>query len=146
MGQTDSSSAVTDGDTPVVRQPHLLDAGPPPRLRGHHCPTCGHTFFPPDPFACERCGTEASDLRDTQLAATGTIRAAATVHRHHHPSPETPFTVAVIELDDGPVLKSVVVDGSDSDVGARVEGILVPSAVEEEKVDLRFRLEIGSDR
>ena len=124
-----------------VRQPHLLDAGPPPRLRAHSCPTCGRTFFPPDPFACEKCGTPAADLTEVTLAAAGRITAAATVHRHHHPTPETPFTVATIELDDGPVLKSVVIDGSDGDVGARVHGVLVPSAVEEGTVDLRFELE-----
>jgi len=124
-----------------VRQPHLLDAGPPPRLRGHSCPTCGRTFFPPDPFACEKCGTPAGQLTGVTLTAAGRITAAATVHRHHHPSPETPFTVATIELDEGPVLKSVVIGASDADVGARVRGVLVPSAVDEATVDLRFELE-----
>ena len=126
---------------PTVRQPHLLAAGPPPTLKGHHCPTCGRTFFPPDPFACEKCGTPVDRLSEVELAARGVITAAATVHRHHHPSPATPFTVAVIELDDGPVLKSVVLDGSDRDVGRRVRGCLVESAIDEGTVDLRFELE-----
>ena len=127
-------------DAPI-RQPHLLDAGSPPRLKGHQCPNCGRRFFPPDPFACEGCGTEAHELTEIDLASAGTIRAAATVHRHHYPKPETPFTVATIELDDGPVLKSVVLDAADSDVGRRVVGVLVESAVDPETLDLRFRLE-----
>lgn len=127
--------------TPNVRQPHLLSAGSPPLLRGHHCPTCGRVFFPPDPFACEKCGTAAAELREVDLTSTGTITAAATVHRHHYDTPETPFTVAVIELDDGPVLKSVVLDGSDADVGRRVVGTLIESAIEPGTVDLRFQLE-----
>jgi uncharacterized OB-fold protein len=126
---------------PAIRQPHLLTAGPPPRLLGHRCRSCERVLFPPDPFGCERCGATAECLDTVELAAAGTIRAAATVHRHHHPSPETPFTVAVIELDDGPALKSVVLDGGDGDVGRRVVGELVPSAVEEGTLDLRFRLE-----
>jgi uncharacterized protein len=125
----------------TVRQPRLLTAGPPPTLLGHRCRSCERVFFPPDPFACERCGAETEQLESVDLRASGTIRAAARVHRHHHPTPETPFTVATIELDDGPALKSVVLDASDDDVGKRVRGVLVPSAIEPETFDLRFELE-----
>ena len=125
----------------AVRQPHLLTAGSPPMLKGHHCTACGRVFFPPDPYSCERCGASLDRLEPVDLRAAGTIRAAAQVHRHHHPSPTAPFTVAIIELDDGPVLKSVVLDAGDGDVGARVRGVLVTSAITEHTVDLRFELE-----
>jgi len=135
----------TDNHQPAraLRQPHLLHEGPPLTLRGHRCTGCDRVFFPPDPFACERCGADLDQLEEIALTAEGTIRAAATVHRHHHPTPPTPFTVAVIELDEGPVLKSMVLDASDADVGARVCGVLVDSAIEEGTADLRFQLADG---
>ena len=49
----------------------------------------------------------------------------AEVHRHHRPEPVTPFTVAGIRLDDGPVLKAVLDEpGGWTAVRARVQGVV----------------------
>lgn len=83
------------------------------------------------------------------MAATGTIRAVATVHRHHHPRPETPFTVVTVVLDDGIALKGVLAEtgtatgSTNAAVGDRVTGVVVPWETDEdgtEVVDLRFQL------
>ncbi len=128
-----------------ARYPQLVNLGDPPTIVGQECGRCGRRAFPPDPYACEACGAGVEDLTTTDLAANGTIHAVATVHRHHHPRPETPFTVATIVLDDGITLKAVLEgDIASAEVGARVRGVTVPWEVEEdgtEIVDLRFALD-----
>lgn len=105
---------------PLLR---LTDSGP--LLAGHRCRLCGRVGFPPDPYGCEGCGALVPDLEPIDLAAVGRIQAVAEVHRHHHPEPPTPFTVATIVLDDGPALKAVLDQpGAWAKVGAAVEGLV----------------------
>ncbi len=130
-----------------ARYPQLVQLDDPPSIVGHRCLRCRRTAFPPDPYGCEQCGADAEQLEPIPLSASGTIGAVVTVHRHHNPRPETPFTVATIVLDDGPVLKGRL-DGdiSEARVGARVVGVLVPWETDEEGtevVDLAFRLVEG---
>ena len=98
-----------------ARYPRLMIPDDPPRILGHECRACGRRAFPPDPYGCERCGATVDELAPIELVAAGTIHALATVHRHHHDRPETPFTVASIVLDDGITLKGVLAgDRSDA--------------------------------
>lgn len=128
------------------RHPRLMKLGEPPIIVGHRCRRCDRVAFPPDPYGCERCGATAEDLDPVELAAVGTVHAVATVHRHHRPRPETPFTVATIVLDDGVTLKAVLTGDRPAAVGDRVEGMTVAGEVDEddedgtEVVDLRFRV------
>lgn len=126
------------------RHPRLMRLGEPPAIIGHRCRRCQRVAFPPDPYGCERCGVGVDELESVDLVAAGTIHALATVHRHHHPRPETPFTVATIVLDDGVTLKGVLEgDPTGAEVGQRVEGVTVPWEQDEdgtEVVDLRFRV------
>ncbi|MGI9595934.1 MAG: Zn-ribbon domain-containing OB-fold protein [Acidimicrobiales bacterium] len=127
-----------------VRYPQLMRLGDPPTIVGQRCDRCGRQAFPPDPYGCEQCGAEAALLSASELAARGVIHAVATVHRHHHPRPETPFTVATIVLDDGISLKAVLDgNGPRASVGDEVRGVLVPWDTDDdgtEVVDLRFRV------
>lgn len=135
-----------------ARYPELVTLGDPPTIVGQRCEDCGRRAFPPDPYGCEQCGAATERLTPIELAATGVIHAVATVHRHHHPRPQTPFTVATIVLDDGITLKGVLADDPDADretgsevaaVGTRVRGTLVPWDTDEdgtEVVDLRFQI------
>ena len=64
------------------------------------------------------------------------------MHRHHHPSPPTPFTVAVIDLVGGPVIKAIVA-GVEVGVGVAVEGVLVEDVADADgniMVDLQFQV------
>ncbi len=130
-----------------ARYPELirLRPGHPPVIVGQVCQACGRRSFPPDPYGCEACGATADRLTPTELVATGVIHAVATVHRHHHPRPETPFTVATIVLDDGITLKGVLQgDPATATVGARVRAVTVPWDTAEdgaEVVDLRFEVD-----
>lgn len=120
-----------------------MRVGPPIVIIGHRCTDCGRAAFPPDPFGCEQCGATTDRLEETELSARGQIHALATVHRHHHDRPETPFTVATIVLDDGPTLKAVLTgDLEGAGVGSEVVGVTTPwdSEGDVETVDLRFSL------
>ena len=133
--------------TTRARYPELINLDDPPTIVGQECGSCGRRAFPPDPYGCERCGAEPDRLASFDVAAIGTVNAVATVHRHHHPRPETPFTVATIVLDDGITLKAVL-DGHAA-IGARVCGVLVPWDVDTDGVDvvdLRFTRFDDSDR
>jgi uncharacterized protein len=127
-----------------ARYPELVQLGEPPSIVGQVCGACGRRSFPPDPYGCEACGATVEQLQPTELAAAGVIHALATVHRHHHPRPETPFTVATIVLDDGITLKAVLEGNlSTARVGSRVRGVTVPWATDEDGtdlVDLRFEV------
>ena len=128
--------------TVKARHPQLLRLTDPPIILGHQCIGCRRVAFPPDPYGCERCGSPREDLEELVLEAHGTVRAVATVHRHHQPSPATPFTVAVIQLTGGPVIKAIVA-GAGVSVGTEVEGVLVQDVEDAEGnilVDLQFRV------
>lgn len=128
--------------TTEARHPHLLKLVDPPIIVGHRCISCERIAFPPDPYGCEKCGSPADNFENWDLEARGSVRAVATVHRHHRPAPITPFTVAVIELVGGPVVKAIV-EGDDVVVGSSVEGFLAPEDKNDAGkviVDLRFRI------
>ena len=128
--------------TVQARHPQLLRLTDPPIILGHQCIGCRRVAFPPDPYGCERCGSPREDLEELVLEAQGTVRAVAKVHRHHQPSPATPFTVAVIQLTGGPVIKAIVA-GAGVSVGTEVEGVLVQDVEDAEGnilVDLQFRV------
>ena len=127
--------------TSQPRHPQLLKMTDPPVMVGHRCAICLRIAFPPDPYGCEKCGALATELDEFELEAKGSVRAVAKVHRHHHPSPSTPFTVGVVELVAGPVLKAIV-EGEAVAVGDSVIGVLVAGEDNDGNpvVDLHFRV------
>ena len=115
-----------------------------PVLLGGRC-ECGHTFFPMQCFGCERCGRAGDVLRAVDLQARGTLISAATVHVHADQKRPAPFVIGTIALDEGPVIRTILV-GTPSDAqtpGTRVEAVLRPIATAGENdtaLDLRFRV------
>ena len=105
----------------VAARPHLYDPLPDlPVLNGTQCARCGRVYFPPIGVGCEICGAHAEDLQPATVAATGRIHALAQVHLHHG-APETPFTIAEITLDAGPLIRAMVHPESPPlSIGARV--------------------------
>lgn len=92
----------------VAAHPRLYDPlHDVPVLNGTRCARCGRAYFPPIGVGCEICGAPAEDLLPTKVAGTGTIHAVAQVHLHHGAA-ETPFTVAEIALDAGPLIRAMV--------------------------------------
>lgn len=94
----------------------------PPRLRGVRCERCGAVAFPPFAIGCEVCGADETSLASMPLAGAGTVHSVATVHLHGGKDITAPFTIAEIQLDDGPLIRATLVDVVEPDaIGARAE-------------------------
>jgi uncharacterized protein len=129
----------------VAAQPELYSANAEttPALNGGRCQACGYVFFPPQHYGCEVCGAPPEKLEPVSIRGSGTLHSFATVHLHQSKSIQTPFTVGVIVLDDGPTTRSLLTARTDEGlkIGDRVESVLVPSGSDEhgnEVVELRF--------
>ena len=59
-------------------------------------------------YGCEKCGRYGDDLKEVRLSGRGRLLAFAQVHLHAGSDPKVPFTVVVIALDDGPVIKALL--------------------------------------
>jgi uncharacterized OB-fold protein len=131
-------------DSLPLLKPDLYAAGvPTPTLRGGRC-ECGHLFFPMQTFGCECCGRFGTSLQSIALAGRGQVRSAATVHLHADEKRKTPFVIGTIALDDGPIVRTLLLDvPSDREaLGTRVEAVLIPvttSDPSQDALDLRFR-------
>jgi uncharacterized protein len=107
-------------------------------LLGGACP-CGHVCFPMQSYGCEVCGRQ--DLAPRTLAGAGRLIASARVHLFMGKSREAPFTVGAIQLDDGPVVRTLIVEAaSPLRPGQRMAALLAPVAGPEgePRLDLRF--------
>ncbi|MGH1351825.1 MAG: Zn-ribbon domain-containing OB-fold protein [Methyloligellaceae bacterium] len=111
-----------------------------PALLGGKC-SCGYVFFPMQTYGCEKCGHHGEALQATELTGRGRIIASTKVHLHAGKR-ETPFIVAAIELEDGPVVRTLM-DTPEAQVspGDPVVTVLVNTAdpeTGEARRDLRF--------
>lgn len=126
---------------------YAVDSGGQPVLLGGRC-TCGHTFFPMQTCACERCGKTGDALTPTTLATRGRLLATATVYTNSDRSRSAaPFVIAAIELDDGPVVRTLLDETPATTIPAvrrmrRVHAVLqAVKADDREALDLRFRID-----
>jgi uncharacterized OB-fold protein len=125
---------------------YAVDAGGQPVLLGGRC-TCGHTFFPMQTYRCERCGKTGDALTPIPLATRGRLLATATVYMNSDPSRAAPFVIAAIELDDGPVVRTLLDETPAATIPAvrrqrRVRAVLeAVRADDHDALDLRFRLD-----
>jgi uncharacterized protein len=78
-----------------------------PVLNGSECGECGRVYFPAMGIGCEICGADADRLRPRELAAAGVVHAVAEVHLTASRTP-TPFTIAEIHLDAGPLIRAMI--------------------------------------
>lgn len=66
-------------------------------LRGVECRRCGSIQFPPQPYGCEACGADASQLQEKLILAEGELRTFTTVHLDQKLA--TPFQVAEVQTE-----------------------------------------------
>lgn len=71
------------------------------RLELQRCDDCGKFWFPPS-LLCPHCLSENSAW--TPVSGKGEVFSFVVFHRVYHPgfSDDVPYTVALIELDEGP--------------------------------------------
>jgi uncharacterized protein len=127
---------------PTLYRPEgTADAPTHPALLGGICEN-GHVCFPLQHYGCERCGSV--DLRPRLLAGVGCLLASARVHLHAGKGREAPFTVGAVQLDDGPIVRTLILaDAAPLPAGTRMATTLVPAADAEGRpcLDLRFEPE-----
>ncbi len=91
------------------------------RLLLQQCTACGHRQHHPR-YVCTRCG--ATDLGWTPSAGNGVVDTFTVVHRAPRAGVETPYLVARVRLDEGPVLLTNLVEVEPRDdavsIGTRV--------------------------
>lgn len=95
-------------DYPLPAFPFIVrDPAGIPQLAAVRCRKCGTSYAEPSRIACARCGARAGDLECFTPKLTGTLHAASIVRRGY-PGTPVPFISAVVDLDDGPVLKGML--------------------------------------
>ncbi|MGF1609716.1 MAG: Zn-ribbon domain-containing OB-fold protein [Kiloniellales bacterium] len=80
------------------------------------CRACGQHQFYPRPF-CLAC--EGDSVEWVAAAGTGRVYSMTTLHVAANPDYEPPYTVAVVELDEGPRLVTQLL-GNGTAIGDRV--------------------------
>ncbi len=75
------------------------------RYEAARCMGCGHVYFPPRPF-CPACAS-----RDVQVFAASGRATLYSYVINHRPPPgfEAPYSIAVVELDEGPRMMTNIV-------------------------------------
>jgi uncharacterized protein len=109
-------------------------------LRAHHvvvqrCPACGRTRFPPMP-SCPSCGAPGAE--DIEASGAGAVYSFVRVHRAFSGdrAAEVPYTVAVVDLDEGCRVLGRIADHGAAAIGDRVTALYVDH---DTWTELRFR-------
>ena len=91
------------------------DAAQEGRLLVQKCGSCGEYVFPPQDI-CAYCWAE--DLEWTEASGNGRVHSFSTIHVGVHSTwaDEVPYTVAFVQLEEGPYLVSTLVDCEPEDV------------------------------
>jgi uncharacterized protein len=111
-------------------------------LRLQKCAKCAHLRFPLDPI-CPRCLSPEHEWAD--LSGRGTVQTFIRFQRAYDPSWEdrVPYVVALIELEEGPVMISNVVGEGALDVKVDDPVQVVFDLVSDDAALAQFRLVAG---
>ena len=92
--------------TPTPETQHYWDGAKQGELRIQACNSCSENYFPPRPF-CPKCGSR--DVRVVKASGKGRLYSYII---NHLPSPgyTPPFTVAIVELEEGVRLMTNLLD------------------------------------
>ncbi len=89
------------------------------RLVAHQCGNCKKMYFPPRDI-CPDCHRESiGKMKEKQLSGNGRIESFTIVH--DAPSAfarQRPYVLALVKLDEGPILTAQIVDSDSSELEA----------------------------
>ena len=90
---------------PTPETQHFWDGTKAGVLLLQRCDACGEPYFPPRPF-CPKCASR--DISLVRLSGRARLMSYVISHR---PTPgfETPFSIAIIELEEGPRMLTNIV-------------------------------------
>ncbi len=84
-------------------------------LQGRLCRTCGSKYFPPIPL-CPKCRRK-TDFIDFQLSGLGKVYSYTVIHEPPSGFKDlAPYVLALIRLDEGPLVLSQIVDVNNDDL------------------------------
>lgn len=84
---------------PTPETQHFWDGTKAGELRLQRCADCGHIYFPGRPV-CPACSSRNVEV----FAASGKGKLLSYVINHRpHPSFDSPYAIALVELDEGPM-------------------------------------------
>jgi len=110
-------------------------------VRLQQCRQCSAYQHPPESF-CYHCGAMSPEWK--AVGAHGTVYSYIIVHQPYHPAfrPFIPYTVAIVQLDEGPRLLGAML-GLETPIaiGDRVQPRL--EAIDSERAMLLFEPETG---
>ena len=90
--------------TPETR--HFWEGTRAGELRLQKCAACDHAYFPPRPF-CPQCASQ--DVRVFLASGRATLYSYV-IHHRQTPGFVPPYSIAVVELEEGPRMMSNIVE------------------------------------
>ncbi len=92
--------------TPTPETQHFWDGSRGGELLLQRCDECDEVYFPPRPF-CPACASRSVSV----FAASGKASLYSYVINHRpHPAFDGPYSLAVVELQEGPRMMTNIVD------------------------------------
>ena len=94
-----------------------------------HCRACGHVWYPPSP-GCPRC--LGSDVEFRAVSGRARLWSWIVMHRKYLKEFPPPYIVAFVELKEGPMLVSTIVDSTAEELkcDAPLEAVFEPATPE----------------
>ena len=93
------------------------------------CNDCGHCWLPPS-ILCPRCGS--TDFQRIQASGKAKIFTWEVTHQGLYPAWDTPFNVAIVELEEGPRMHTNIVGCKNEDLYVDMPVELVFEKVEDQ--------------
>ena len=92
--------------TPTPETQHFWDGTLEGEIRLQRCSECAHTYFPPRPF-CPSCASRHVEV--VAASGRGTLYSYV-INQRSMPGYEAPYSIAVVELDEGPRMMTNIVE------------------------------------
>ncbi len=91
-------------------------------LTGVQCTNCKTAYFPPR-MVCAKCGRDTK-MVEKKFSGRGVIYSYTRIFVPPHDfTEEAPYTVAIIRLEEGPLVEGHLVDGKKPEIGASVRAV-----------------------
>ena len=91
---------------PTPETQHFWDGTKEGELRLQRCRDCGHVYFPPRPL-CPACSSR--NVEAFAASGRGSLLSYV-INQRQHPSFDSPYAIALVQLEEGPTMMSNIVD------------------------------------
>ncbi|MBV1914038.1 MAG: Zn-ribbon domain-containing OB-fold protein [Pseudomonadales bacterium] len=92
--------------TPTPETQHFWDGAQNSKLLLQRCDDCSNTYFPPRPF-CPKCASRKVSIFE---ASGKGFLLSYVINTRPQPISDTPYAIAVVELDEGPRMMTNIVE------------------------------------